>query len=76
MVENHQQQKHANRGPPPGGLRWVECANQEREKLVNDGDMGPVIWGFKAGQYPRWKEKSQGQYGTVMPIARAIESQQ
>jgi hypothetical protein len=64
-----------NRGTPPEGLWWVACAKWGRKRLDNS-DMRPVIWGFKTGQCARWKEKSQsqGQYGTVMPIARAIRN--
>jgi hypothetical protein len=32
----------------------------------------PILHGMKAGQCPRWKDRSWGQYGIVTPFARTV----
>jgi hypothetical protein len=34
--------------------------------------MGLILQGVKAGQCPKKKDKSQGQYGVLAPFTRAV----
>jgi hypothetical protein len=60
MAGDCQWQKHTNEGAPSRRQLHAECTTLRREQLDN-GTMGLILPGNKAGQYPKWKEKKWSQ---------------
>jgi hypothetical protein len=68
MAEDYQWQKHTNGGTYPKGPCKMEHTTLRREQ--EDNNVGSILLG-KDGQLPKQREKGQGQYGLVVPSAKA-----
>jgi hypothetical protein len=71
MAGDHQWWKRISGDTPSRGPWKIECTAPRREPL-HDAHMGLILQGVKAGQCPKKKDKSQGQYGVLASYTRAI----